>query len=425
VLAVPDDVISELVLRPLADAFLGVGVFVAVLLAAVGWLRWRYGDGLPALLERHRRWAPALGALLGVSPGCAGAILVMPLYARGSVSFGTVIAALAATMGDSSWVILAADPEAALQVHAILFVTGLVTGYAVDALGIAPPTRARLRSGGSEPLAAESLPGQPLAARRLAAESLPGRPLAGAGGWSGGRGGPAPVGAPVGVAVTSRQAPGVPGGAGVVGLGRLEPAAMAFWALAAVGFVVAVPVLFQAVDAGTLTAALGGVDPYLTVGALGTVAALLVFASGRGRLSDDTLDSATATSATSPFAEVLRHGARETSFVVVWVAAAYLAWTLIETATGFDGTALPLLGLAGVVVGATIGLIPGCAVQIVFTGLFVAGAVPLPTLVANAISQDGDALLPLLALERRSAVLATVITTVPGLLVGGLLLALS
>jgi len=393
---VPDDVISELVLRPLADAFLGVGVFVAVLLAAVGWLRWRYGDRLPALLERRRRWAPALGAVLGVSPGCAGAILVMPLYARGSVSFGTVIAALVATMGDSSWVILAADPGAALQVHAILFVTGLVTGYVVDALGIAPPTRARLGTGDGKP---------PTAVQA----------------WSAGH--PAPA-AP-GLALASQPAAGVPGGAGVLAPPRLEPSALAFWALAAVGFVLAVPVLFQAVDAATLTAALGGVDPYLTLGALGTVAALLVFASGRGRLSDDTLDSATATSATSSFAEVLRHGARETSFIVVWVAAAYLAWTLIETSTGFDGSTLPLLGLAGVVVGATIGLIPGCAVQIVFTGLFVAGAVPLPTLVANAISQDGDALLPLLALERRSALLATVITTVPGLLVGGLLLVLS
>ena len=58
-------------------------------------------------------------------------------------------------------------------------------------------------------------------------------------------------------------------------------------------------------------------------------------------------------------------------------------------------------------------------------GLFLAGGMPLPTLVANSISQDGDALLPLLALERRSAVLATCITTVPALLVGGGLLLLS
>jgi hypothetical protein len=41
---------------------------------------------------------------------------------------------------------------------------------------------------------------------------------------------------------------------------------------------------------------------------------------------------------------------------------------------------------------------------------------------ANAVAQDGDALLPLLALDRRSAVTASAITTAPALLVGGLTL---
>lgn len=73
---------------------------------------------------------------------------------------------------------------------------------------------------------------------------------------------------------------------------------------------------------------------------------------------------------------------------------------------------------------AGIGLIPGCAVQIVFTGLYVSGGLPLPTLVANAISQDGDALIPLAALRRHSAALATVVTTVPAAAVGAALLVL-
>jgi hypothetical protein len=37
---------------------------------------------------------------------------------------------------------------------------------------------------------------------------------------------------------------------------------------------------------------------------------------------------------------------------------------------------------------------------------------------ANALSQDGDALLLLIALEKHSALVATCITTVPGLVVG-------
>ncbi|NNH24644.1 putative manganese transporter, partial [Pseudokineococcus marinus] len=122
----------------LADAFLQVGVPVAVLVAAFGWLQVRHGDRLLDLLARRARWAPTVGALLGVSPGCAGAILVVPLFLRGTVSFGTVVAALVATMGDSSWVIIAGEPVTALVVHAVLLVTGVVTGYVVDAVGLGP-----------------------------------------------------------------------------------------------------------------------------------------------------------------------------------------------------------------------------------------------------------------------------------------------
>ncbi|MEV4544853.1 putative manganese transporter [Micromonospora echinaurantiaca] len=381
---------TELVLRPLADAFMQVGVYVAVMVALFGWLRWRYGDRVTDGLTRRRRLGPLVGALLGVSPGCGGAIILMPLYARGKVSFGTVIAALAATMGDSSWVVIAWNPLFALQIHLLLFAVGLVTGYVVDALGIDPARAVRRR----RPPA-----GVPAAAPAgLAA---------------------APAGVPAGLAAA--------GGPDLAGTRRLlggllprVPASTAFWGLTTPAFLVSVPVVFQLVDPGALTDRLGGVDPYLALGVLGTLTAMLIFAAGRGRLADDTLETAQARS----FRETLRHSAHEASFVTVWVAVAYLAWQVITTSTGFDGSELALTGLLGVLVGAAIGLIPGCAVQIVFTGLYVSGGLPLPTLVANAISQDGDALIPLAAMRRHSAALATVITTIPAAAVGAALLLL-
>ncbi|NLL47987.1 MAG: hypothetical protein GX249_05330, partial [Firmicutes bacterium] len=39
-------------------------------------------------------------------------------------------------------------------------------------------------------------------------------------------------------------------------------------------------------------------------------------------------------------------------------------------------------------------------------------------LLANALSQDGDALFPLIAIDKRSAVSATIINTIPALIVG-------
>jgi hypothetical protein len=349
---------TEFLFRPLADAFMQVGVYVAVLVAGFGWLRWRYGDRVTDGLTRRPRWGPLVGALLGVSPGCGGAIILMPLYARGKVSYGTVIAALAATMGDSSWVVIAWNPVFALQIHALLFTVGLVAGYAVDALGI-DPARAAAR--------------------------------------------PRPIRAAASAPVDRRPA-----------------LSTAFWGLTTPAFLVSVPVVFQAVDGEALTTALRGIDPYLVLGVGGTVVALLVFLAGRGRFADDSLDTVEAPTLRA----TLRHSAHEASFVTVWVAVAYVGWAVFTRMTGFDGSQLALVGLAGVVVGAVIGLIPGCAVQIVFTGLYIAGGVPLPTLVANAISQDGDALIPLAALRRRSAALATVITTVPALAVGSALLVL-
>lgn len=397
--------VTEAILTALADAFMEVGVFVAVLVAAFGWLRWRHGDRIVDFLQRHRRWGPAIGAALGVSPGCAGAILVMPLYARGNVSFGTAIAALVATMGDSSWVIMAANPRMAAVVHATLFLTGLVTGYLVDAAGIRPPLR---RAPGTEP--AREPATRP--ATRPATAAAPSTPLSGR-----------PVltaretrrGQDAGLRLPARSA-GHPGALSPALPLSATPAL--FWLLAGCGFVLAVPTAFQLVDMTTLTGWTGGVDPYLTLGVAGTAAAGVIFAHGRGRLADDTPESAAATAATQPFSAVLRHGAHETSFVVVWVAVAYVVWALVHVLTGFDGTQLPVLGMTGVLVGALVGLVPGCAVQIVFTGLYVSGVVPLSTLLANAVSQDGDALLPLLALERHSALVATCITTVPGLAVG-------
>ncbi|MFI7577721.1 putative manganese transporter [Micromonospora sp. NPDC049497] len=367
---------TELVFRPLADAFMQVGVYVAVMVALFGALRWRYGDRITDGLSRRRRLGPLVGALLGVSPGCGGAIVLMPLYARGKVSFGTVIAALAATMGDSSWVVLAWNPAFALKLHALLFAVGLVTGYVVDALGIDPARAVR-------------------------------RPKL------------APAGAPAGLAAAggpdltaSRRLLG--------GLVPQVPASTAFWGLTTPAFAVSVPVVFQLVDPAVLTRAFGGVDPYLALGVLGTLTAMLIFAAGKGRLADDTLETAHART----IGATLRHSAHEASFVTVWVAVAYLGWQVLTTTTGFDGSQLALTGIIGVLVGAGIGLIPGCAVQIVFTGLYVSGGLPLPTLVANAVSQDGDALIPLAALRRQSAALATVITTIPAAAVGAALLVL-
>ena len=65
-----------------------------------------------------------------------------------------------------------------------------------------------------------------------------------------------------------------------------------------------------------------------------------------------------------------------------------------------------------------IGFLPGCGPQILVTGLYLQGAVPFSAQLGNAISNDGDALFPAIALSPKAALLATVYSAVPAIIVG-------
>ena len=81
---------------------------------------------------------------MGITPGCGGAIVIMPMYTRGFVSYGTVIATLIATLGDAAFVLIGAAltdssfVAPAVAVHVISFVTGVTWGYLIDGLSITP-----------------------------------------------------------------------------------------------------------------------------------------------------------------------------------------------------------------------------------------------------------------------------------------------
>ena len=110
--------------------------------------------------------------------------------------------------------------------------------------------------------------------------------------------------------------------------------------------------------------------------------------------------------------------AEETSFISVWVIGAFLAYDYVVTFAGLDlaaafaavGPLLPLIGIA-------IGLVPGCGPQVLVTTLYVNGLIPFAALMGNAISNDGDALFPAIALNPRAAVWATLYSTIPAVIV--------
>ena len=98
---------------------------------------------------------------------------------------------------------------------------------------------------------------------------------------------------------------------------------------------------------------------------------------------------------------------------------AFLAYELGVFWLGADiGTMFQAWAPAMPLVAILVGFIPGCGPQIVVTTLYLAGAIPLSAQLSNAIANDGDALFPAIALAPRAAILATVYSAVPTLIVG-------
>ena len=108
----------------------------------------------------------------------------------------------------------------------------------------------------------------------------------------------------------------------------------------------------------------------------------------------------------------------ETSFVTVWVIAGFLAY---EYSYAFFGLDLEVLAEAAWVflpiLAVLVGFIPGCGPQVLVTTLYLNGIIPFAALIGNAISNDGDALFPAIALTPRMAVIATLYSAIPALII--------
>ena len=115
---------------------------------------------------------------------------------------------------------------------------------------------------------------------------------------------------------------------------------------------------------------------------------------------------------------IVRRTIADTNFVTTWVVAAFLLFELsvyffgLDLKNLFTGMALytPLMAVL-------VGFIPGCGPQVLVTTMYLSGIIPLSALLGNAISNDGDALFPAIAIAPRVAIVATLYSALPALLV--------
>lgn len=377
-----------MILESFADAFLTVGVYVAAIFALTGWARVRWGHLFEDVLLRRRRMGPIVAGLMTLPPGCIGVLVVSRLYVRGSTSYGTALTALIATMGDSAWLLLAERPVLTVGLKLAFFVLGVAVGYGVDAVGIAPAALKELTAVGAR-VAPTTGFGPSYASRgRLASEP-----------------GPHHVATVSGGVFPSKR----------VAVRSLPLRFLLFWVTVAVGLAISLPQTLHFVDEEA-TGVVG-----LIVGASGLLASAAVFVGSRCRLgcgeeSHDIEGSGT---------EVLSNGARESAFVTLCLAVIFaISDHLIEAGLIVPGAEY-VAGVVGVLVGAIVGLIPACGVEVLISALFVTGALPFPGLVAYLLSQDGNGFIPIAIRDPRAALHGTVVTTIVAVIAGLAVLAVT
>ncbi|MCB5198639.1 putative manganese transporter [Loktanella sp. TSTF-M6] len=331
--AAPGD-LGALTRELMTDAFVQVSAFVAATLIIFYGAEKLFNFNIGAALKNAKGWQVPMAALLGATPGCGGAVVVVAAYSSGNVGFGAVVATLTATMGDAAFLLIATRPDAAMVVLPLSFAVGIISGWVVD---------------------------------RLPAISMTPR--------------------------TTNAADMVPR------IGATRARDWLFAAIALPGLVIGVSQL-AGVD---VAAVFGPVMPIVGVG--GSILGLLIWSTSSLKAMTNINDT--------PVSRM----AEETAFISVWVIGAYLAYDYLVAYGGFDlaswfQSVAPLLPLLGVLVG----LVPGCGPQVLVTTLYINGLVPFAALLGNAISNDGDALFPAIAIDPRAAVWATVYSTIPALI---------
>ena len=107
-----------------------------------------------------------------------------------------------------------------------------------------------------------------------------------------------------------------------------------------------------------------------------------------------------------------------TNFVTTWVISGFLVFEIFMYFTNIDlklffDLSLPFVPLIAIL----FGFLPGCGPQIVVATFYLNGYIPLSAELGNAISNDGDALFPAIALAPKAAILATFYSAFPAIIV--------
>ena len=344
----------KLTINVLSDAFWQVAVFVAITLT----IYHLFAEKISFLhVDDNSKNKSVkeifIASFMGVLPGCGGAIVVITQYVNGQMSFGAVAAVLTATMGDAAFLLLAAEPMTGLGIAVLCFFVGITSGVIVNKIHGPDFLRHTTKRKANQ----ENL--------KKAKNTISGYVKY------------------QGVMWQWLMIPGT-----VIGLlmaGQVNIAE-----------------LFNISD-----------NAIKLLGATITLGFILLWS-----LSNEVTNYESMVSEDMKIQKnkVFQKIALDTNFVTSWVVVAFLFFELVMLYGNFQlenvfnqlGPALPLMGVI-------VGMIPGCGPQIITTSLYLSGAIPLSAQIGNAISNDGDALFPAIALSPKVALVATIYSSIPAI----------
>ncbi len=347
--------ITEVVRASMADAYVAVSTFVAITLGLFYTLEHVLKLDTDKFLNKYPKLHVPIAALMGAMPGCGGAIIVITQYVSGRLGFGSVVAVLTSTMGDAAFLMLAREPKTALMIYAMSLIVGTISGYIVE------------RIHGRDFLRSERKTKQEFEDK--------------------------------------------------VELPNVTDSLKYIWALILIpGFALGIGNAFQA-DTNLWFGGLGAHDPTLWIGFCGAFLSFFMW-SFNPNAGPSIVNLSGKMTETKGLGVHFERVVIDTNFVTVWVIFAFVAFELLLLLTGINLENVfkvwaPLLPMMAVL----IGFIPGCGPQILVTTFYLNGLIPLSAQIGNAISNDGDALFPAIALAPRAALLATIYTAIPAIFV--------
>ena len=339
----------EIIKSAVADAYIAVTSFVAGTLLFFYTLEKYLNLDLEKIFLKKPKLEVFLSSFLGALPGCGGAIIVLTQYSRGKASFGSVVAALTATMGDAAFLLIAKEPMIGLLIFFIGFAVGFISGVMVNLIH----GKSFMKMNGCDVIKLNSKPSNYKTSKTLDL----------------------------------------------------------FWIILIIpGIVFGILSAFQ-LDLDTFFSNKLIENP---ITFYGFFAGLLCFIMWIIPIISGFKYNPSAANE-----KIIRRTVSDTNFITGWVILAFLAYELTVHLGNLDLVSLfksyyifvPLIAII-------VGFLPGCGPQILVTTLYLNGIIPLSAQIGNAISNDGDALFPAIALHPKAAIKATIYSGIPALIVG-------